>query len=125
MKKEIVVSIGTPYKTRAGSDAIAYKDREIVYVETELKNLIKRLTDLEEKYRDRYKDMYLDGEKDCGCYSMDCGCTPTYYLKGRRYETDIEYEHRIAREKKFQADQEERERRAYEELKKKFEGKND
>ncbi len=124
MKKTIDVFVGTPEKKSHqynGGDYIAITGKTSVYAETRIDSLIESLTGLKKEHAGDYEDLYLDGVRDCGCYSMDCGCTPTLYLKGKRLETDLEYDLRIENEAKVIADRELADLKKYEELKQKFE----
>lgn len=89
---------------------VAWKDPEIISIS--LKNII-------EKYSSRYDNLMFEPVIDCGC-RYDCSCTPTFYLYGSRLETDEEFLKRtdkIAHERFLL---EEKERKEFERLKKKF-----
>lgn len=87
--------------------------------EAELDKLISALQKAQVKYRDRYQNMRFVERNDCGC-PYDCSCSPTYALYGERYETDLEYNYRLADDKKRKEEQEARERKEFERLQAKF-----
>lgn len=124
-KKIITVAVGsTPKvsKSRYGDRMVldyGYS-KETVYVESSVDGLIERLTQIKEQYADSYTDLGIDTIRDCGCYG-DCSCSPTYYVTGKRLETDVEYQYRIDEEARVKAQRDERERKEYEALKAKFE----
>lgn len=106
---------------RGGFDSIVYDYMEYIRPDTSLKSLISQLNRLQRKYRDRFQEMEFDTVRDCGC-RYDCGCSPSYVLYGKRYETDVEYNFRLKQEARVKEEQDARERREYEKLKEKFEG---
>jgi hypothetical protein len=123
-KQLISVPVGTEPSLRkynhGGEDYIYYGYGPCrLYPTGSIKDLIVTLTAWKEKYRDRYQDMRFEENRDCGCYH-DCSCSPSYVLYGKRYETDLEYNWRIAKEEKANAQREQRERDEYERLAKKF-----
>jgi len=69
-----------------------------------------------------YTELNFTSTEDCGC-PYDCSCRPSYYLRGKRLETDLEYEYRKKQEKAQDEVRREREKAEYERLKKQFEGK--
>ena len=90
-----------------------------LYPGTSLNSLINELICWKKEYQDRYQDMEFREVRDCGCYH-DCSCGPSYVLYGKRYETDVEYNWRIAKEEKDNEQREQRDREEYERLAKKF-----
>lgn len=123
-KQLISVPVGTKPSLRkynyGGDDYIHYGYSHCrLYPTTSLKSLINELQCWQKEYRDRYQDMRFEAVRDCGCYH-DCSCGPSYVLYGKRYETDLEYNWRIAKEEKANAEREKREREEYERLAKKF-----
>lgn len=123
MKKLIRVPVGCEPKIgqyRSGGDYLDYGyAHERLYPQSSLKSLIRELTRLQRKYRDRFQDMEFIEKNDCGCF-YDCSCSPSYVLYGKRYETDLEYNFRLKQEAKVKANQEERERKEFERLQAKF-----
>lgn len=87
--------------------------------EAELNKLISALQKAQAEYCDKYKNMRFVERNDCGC-PYDCSCSPTYALYGERYETDLEYNFRLAEEKKKKEEQEARERQEFARLRAKF-----
>lgn len=77
------------------------------------------MTDFKKEYSGNYSDIGFQEEWDCECDNA-CSCSPTYYLRGKREETDIEYNSRVAKEAKNTAADEAREKAEYEKLKKKY-----
>lgn len=120
MKKMIKVKVGPDpvLSTWRGQEYLNYQSVSI-YPDTSLKGLISQLQTMQEKYRDRFQDMEFEKLRDCGC-PYDCSCSPSYVLYGKRYETDLEEKFRIREETRIATLMEERQRREYEELKKKF-----
>lgn len=123
-KKIIEVWVGTPKvgKYFTGGEYIDIKDKVSVYVDhTSLDNLLKSLTRIKEEYERYYHDLHFDTVRDCGC-PCECDCSPSRYLKGKRHETDVEYNFRIKEEAAHQAAREQRERADFERLKSKYGG---
>ena len=120
-KRIINVQIGTPtVRKDRGSNRKPYITNRIsVYPETSIDNLIESLNKVKSEYGNDYTDLSIDSERDCGC-RYDCTCSPSYYVWGNRLESDLEYDYRINEENSRKAEQEKRDRKAYEELKKKF-----
>lgn len=121
-KKLIDVPVGIPElkKYSTGGTYITYKSREYIYFNSNLTPLIGYLQSLEKLYRNDYVELYISEERgECNCYG-NCDCTPSYILYGKRYETDLEYQHRLEKEQKDQEKQLARDRRQLEELKRKF-----
>lgn len=83
-------------------------------------DIISNLQKLQTKYQKDYTDLEIRSEYDCGCREV-CSCGPTYYVSGKRLESDIEYDYRIAKETHYANTKIAREREQYEALKKKFE----
>lgn len=115
-KQKIDVYVGEPVEvpSRFSSGVgrtIDITKRVSLYPTTSLKSLISELTAMQRKYGDRYEDMHFASVHDCGCYSNDCGCSPSYYLKGKRYETDIEQKLRLDEAAKRAEDQKARDER--------------
>lgn len=95
-------------------------DRVSIYPDgTSIESLIDTLNKIQEKYGNDYTNLNIDSERDCGC-RYDCTCSPSYYIWGNRLESDLEYDYRIKVEITRKTMQEEQDRKAYEELKKKF-----
>lgn len=128
MKKIITVPVGSEPKistfrgwSGGGSEYIDYGyTKETLYPSCGLKSLISDLTRMQKQYRDRYQNMRFKEQHSCGC-PHECSCSPSYVLYGERYETALEYNFRLKQEALQKEALEERERKAYEELKKKFE----
>jgi hypothetical protein len=121
-KRIINVSVGTPaIRMDRGNNPKPYiTDRVSIYPDgTSIESLIDTLNKIQEKYGNDYTNLNIDSERDCGCYH-DCTCSPSYYVWGNRLESDLEYDYRINEENSRKAEQEKRDRKAYEELKKKF-----
>lgn len=115
MTKQIIkCQVGTPVVVNSvcidGHEYIQYRDA--------FYDLIERLLVIKTAYPD-FTDLSLEASDDCGC-RYDCSCPPTYYVVGKRLETDLEYNLRIKNEAKFAAAREARERAEYEKLKAKF-----
>lgn len=122
-KKIIDVAVGTPELVNSSwgrdNQFISIRHKVSIYVDTNVDILIETLNDLKEEYGSEYSDLHIESYINCGCRS-DCSCSPTHYLYGKRLETDLEYDFRIAKEAKEKQEREERERAQYEELRKKF-----
>ncbi len=99
-KQKITVRVGdpelVPSRFRFGTGQTIYIENTETFTPRHgtLKSLVTKLIGLQEKYRDRYEDMAFEEVHDCGCYH-DCQCSPTLYLTGKRYETDIEQQLRL------------------------------
>ncbi len=108
------VFVGTPVAdaySNSGRSFVRIQNRESVdLAHRTLKDTISRLNALQRKYGDKYADMTFDPVRDCGC-RYDCGCSPTLYLKGKRYETDLEFNLRIAEEAKRDEERKQRDER--------------
>jgi hypothetical protein len=123
-KRNINVSVGTPVIRKSGysfamSDRVVIEDRCSIYPESNISDLIETLKDIEQKYGTEYTNLSIESEECSSCY-RDCNCSPNYYVYGNRMETDLEYNFRIEKEAGVKADNEAREREAYEKLKAKF-----
>lgn len=120
-KRVISVSVGDPViRNDRGPNPKPYIiNRVSIYPESQVDALIKDLINIKEKYGDTYTNLSVESERDCGCYG-DCSCSPYYYVWGCRLESDLEYNYRLTEENKRMKEQEERDRKSYEELKKKF-----
>ena len=81
--------------------------------------LIDQLTKIQDELGQSYTKLSVKSEQDCGCYH-ECRCSPSYYVWGTRAESDLEYNYRIQEEQRIKDEQDARDRKAYEELKKKF-----
>lgn len=99
---------------------IYYGAKVSFYPESDVADIAKRMADIQKTYGDTFDNLRFVEERDCGCYSYDCGCSPSYVLYGSRLELDIEYDYRIDNERKAKEQKEARERAQYEALKKKF-----
>jgi hypothetical protein len=124
MKKMIRVPVGCEPKIAkygyGGGEYIDYGYSQCrLDTHQSLKSLIAELTGYQKQYRDRYQDMEFEERRDCGC-RHDCGCSPSYVLYGKRYETDLEYQFRLKKEAEMTARREEQERAEFERLKAKF-----
>jgi hypothetical protein len=122
-KQIIAVRVGTPKRERSrygGGDQIVIYDTQTFSPRYEsLDYAIKTLAEFKNKFSAEFTDLSFDEVRDCGCYS-DCHCSPTLYLQGRRLETDLEFNFRIEKEDKQEAERLERERKEFERLKKQF-----
>jgi hypothetical protein len=122
-KKEIKVKVGDPrISTYRHTDNkyVEIINTETVWVETGIFDLSIRLQELYTEYGNNYKNLEIDGVKDCNCYESSCGCSPTYYLIGTRLESDLEYKFRLDLERKRAEAIEARDRVEFEKLKAKF-----
>lgn len=108
--------VGTPYLHKtpyAGSRQIRIIDTESIHFTRSLDDLIDHLVALREKYSDTYTNLYVDyeigheGERD-------------YYLCGARPETEIEANIRLENEARLKNAADERDRREFARLQKKF-----
>jgi hypothetical protein len=107
-------------KYRGGTEYLDYGYAPCrLYLTTSLSSLIEELTSWQKEYSNSYQHMEFREDRYCGCYH-DCSCAPTYVLHGRRLETDLEYNWRIAQEDRINAEREQRERNEYERLQRKF-----
>lgn len=122
-KKIIDVWVGTPRLGKywhSDAEYIEIVNKVSVYAtRAHLDTLIKDLQQMKEDYAHSYSDLHFDTVHDCGCPSR-CDCTPSCYLKGKRHETDVEYNLRIKEETARQAAREQRERDEFEKLKAKY-----
>ncbi len=123
MTKQIIkCRVGTPVIANSsyngGPESIWYRDACCVDVETTLDRLVENFQVIKAAYPD-FTDLSLEASTDCGC-RYDCSCSPTYYVVGKRLETDLEYDFRLRQEAKIAAAREARERAEYEKLKAKF-----
>jgi len=109
-KQKITVLVGTPRPSALHRDAAWGSRIEIVdtvYITPQygtLKDLVSKLNELQRKYGDCYEELRFEEQDNCGCYG-DCGCTPTLFLAGTRYETDIEQTYRLAETAKRKVEQ--------------------
>lgn len=118
-RRMITVCVGDAYLTRnyynRNRKMIDYRNKVTVGVDDgDLDVLIGRLNALKEKYGADYTDLRLVSENNAydEYYS--------YVLYGRRLENDVEYNFRIENAMRDVADKEEKERKEYERLAKKF-----
>lgn len=120
-KKEIFVRVGTPtlFMGMLGAKSVIIKDPVEISIDQSLDSLIFILQEYRETYKDEYKDLYVYEETIHGYYEVDD--RKVTYLYGKRMETDFECELRIKEEEKAKAELEERERKLFENLKKKYE----
>jgi hypothetical protein len=132
--KTIHVRVGNPVRINKGDRASGYvpKYTEFPFIRidnqvrinldyTSLKTLVETFTDLFNQYGETYSDLRIDAVRgECGCYYSDCGCGPEYYLVGSRLETEDEIDVRIELDTKRQAAADNRERKEFERLQKKF-----
>ena len=124
-KKMIYVPVGAVprlSKYSTGGEYISYDSTYLSALSINcntLDDLIERLTSIRATYGSEYSDLTIESKRDCGCWG-DCQCSPSYYVQGKRLETDLEYDLRTKSEAEAKARREENDRRAYEELKKKF-----
>ena len=120
MSKHIItVSVGTPTIRKYGTTKPYIDDRVSVYPESSIDGLIETLHGIKSAYGNDYTDLSIESERNCGCYH-DCNCSPSYYVWGRRLESDLEYDYRVKEETARKTEADKRDRKAYEELKKKF-----
>ena len=119
-KKIVNVTVGTPrvYQGQGGDRPVIFAECTF-YFDDSLDTIMAALQAAKDKYSCDYTDLSIESRSDCGC-RHNCSCSPSYVLCGKRLETDIEYDFRINEEARFKAQQDERERREYEALKKKF-----
>lgn len=118
--KEITVWVGEPrIEKRYSTETVQIFSREYISIEDSLDKVIEELIKLRNTYKDKYKDLRIDSDNDCGCYH-ECRCAPSYYLKGVRLETQIEADFRQARDEKQKTDRENREKEEFERLRKKY-----
>ena len=96
-KKTVSCKVGsTPevvQKTHYGRTTdpfIKYKGGRTVYPEGSIDGLIKSLQAIQKEYAGEYTDLSLNPERDCGCYDMNCGCSDTFYVYGKRAATEEE-----------------------------------
>lgn len=124
-KKIINVRVGTPRLEKArygGGDVVGIYNTETFSPRYgSLDDAIETLIEFKNKYSAEYADLNFDEANDCGCYH-DCSCSPTLYLSGKRLETDLEFNLRVAKEDKAAADKLAREMVEFERLKKQFGG---
>ena len=125
MKKMISVPVGCEPKIAryryGGSEYIDYGyAAERLYPESSLKSLLNEFVQLQKKYCDSYQDMTFVERRDCYC-PYECSCSSSYILYGKRYETDLEYNFRLAKEAEVKAACEARDRAEYEKLRARFE----
>ena len=121
-KRMISVPVGTPalLSYKGTSAKVVFNDRRSVNLDgTSVTVLIDRLTELQEELSQNYTRLYIESEQDCGC-DHDCRCSPSYYIWGTREETDLEYNFRRQEKDRHAREKLERDRKAYEELKKRF-----
>lgn len=106
-----------------------YYDSESIYisgypslylVDNKIDNVIEELLNLKNTYSKMYHDLRITAISDCGC-PCDCGCSPTITLKGKRHETDLEFNIRVKKAEKLEEEKNKRELAEFERLKKKFE----
>jgi hypothetical protein len=121
-KRMINVPVGTPallsYKGRSAK--VVFNNRVSIYPDgTDVEKLIKTLQEINDLLGKDYTNLSIESEFDCGCYN-ECRCSPSYYVWGTREETDLEYNFRLEEEDRRAREDLERDRKAYEELKKKF-----
>jgi hypothetical protein len=109
-KKEVVRRVGAVYRLidvpHDGWDVINSKilrstviDCPYIDMCASPENIIVAMTDIIDRYHDKYTDMYFRSEMSCGC-PCDCSCSEEHNLYGTRLETDIECTFREALEKK-------------------------
>lgn len=87
--------------------------------ESDLDWIITKLAELKQTYGNTYSNLHFQSARDCGC-RYDCSCLPTYHLNGLRPETELERQHREESSIKLENEKNERERREFERLAKKF-----
>lgn len=128
-KQKITVPVGSEAKIEknrysASGESINHsRHGASVYFESGLDELIDTLVHYRDKYKNEYENMRIDSARDCGCYSSDCSCSPSYFVVGTRLETDVEEAFRLRKEAAEKARSEENERRQYAALKAKFDSK--
>lgn len=92
MKRLICVPVGTPHKSETYRDRIVYHNA--VFVNLHPGKLSSQLHDIRQvylKHSDRYRNIELREEYDCG-HPFHCECAPSLRMWGVRYETDLEQE---------------------------------
>ena len=122
-KRMISVPVGTP-EMRAthfgrGTRPVITNRVQVYPDGTNVEELIKTLQEINDQLGKEYSNLSIESELDCGCYN-ECRCRPSYYVWGTREETDLEYNFRLEEEDRRAREDLERDRKAYEELKKKF-----
>lgn len=124
MTKQIIrVNVGTPELCGWGRPQIT-NQHSVDIDEHSITDIISNLQKLQTKYQKDYTDLEIRSVQDCGCRA-ECSCGPSYYVSGKRLESDIEYDYRIAQETRYANERLTREREQYEALKKKFEDSTD
>ena len=104
-KKMIRVRVGTPRKNKSSIgylppiEIVDQCRMELDYNGAHLDDILDQLTEFKTKYGGEYQDLGLESSWDCGC-RYNCNCLPAFYLTGTRLESDVEYDYRIALEKK-------------------------
>lgn len=99
-KQKIHVRVGKPVqeKNRYGAgNTIMITNTVSIDPEQSLNGLVERLTELQNKYSCDYENLNFESVHDCGCY-YDCNCSPSYILRGKRLETDLELKFRLETE---------------------------
>ena len=125
-KKMIYAPVGATPTVKKMTSGVEYIDygysyhSSVSFDSQSLDSVIDDLRKIRYKYGSEYSDMTIESKRDCGCWG-DCSCSPSYYVQGKRLETDLEYDIRMKDEARRKAEQDERDRRAYEALKAKFE----
>ena len=126
-KKQIVVSVGAEvtvqnYSSSFGETArqhLVYGHRETIYVQGSVESLIKDLQRIRREYGKEHTNLCIEEIRDCGCYH-DCSCSPSLFIQGTRLENDVEYNFRIAEEKRHADEVAVRDQAEFERLKAKF-----
>jgi len=122
-KRMINVPVGTPEMraTNFGRGTrLVITNRVSIYPDgTDVEKLIKTLQEINDLLDKGYTNLSIESELDCGCYH-ECRCSPSYYVWGTREETDLEYNFRMQEEDRRAREDLERDRKSYEELKKRF-----